>query len=282
MSALQDAHPTRSPERAAAPVERPRAARGERLARAPRVLAVGFMFAYFGLGGLFVIGVILPLRLLFGPRGEPRDLVAQRLMQRALALYVRVGRAIDAFALEETRGAEWLRTPGALVVANHPTLLDVVMLIAQMPQADCVVKAEAWRNPFLRRIVRAAGYIPNNSAEELVELVSARLAAGRTVILFPEGSRSPEKGMRPFKRGAAHVLLASGAPAVPVVIRCEPPALKKGQPWYALPNARLRYSVTVDEPQRGWTEGLAGLPRSLAARRVNERMRDYFERRLGR
>ena len=58
-------------------------------------------------------------------------------------------------------GAERLREPGRLIVANHPTLLDVVLLVSQMPEVDCIVKRGLWRNPFLRWPVSWAGYLPN-------------------------------------------------------------------------------------------------------------------------
>lgn len=49
---------------------------------------------------------------------------------------------------------------GMVVIANHPTLIDVVVLISLMPNAGCIVKQGLWRNPFLRGVVSAAGYIP--------------------------------------------------------------------------------------------------------------------------
>ena len=70
-------------------------------------------------------------------------------------------------------GAERLRKPGRLIVANHPTLLDVVLLVSQMPEVDCIVKSGLWRNPFLRWPVSWAGYLPNAAGEKLIEECSA-------------------------------------------------------------------------------------------------------------
>ena len=100
-----------------------------------------------------------------------------------------------------------------------------------MPQADCVVKAQAWRNPALRGIVSVAGYIPNLDGEEAIRACAERLAAGRWLVVFPEGSRSPVRGLGRFHRGAAHMALEAGVPILPVTVSCEPPALKRGQPW---------------------------------------------------
>jgi 1-acyl-sn-glycerol-3-phosphate acyltransferase len=249
------------------------------LARLRLIATHGLAFALFGIASLVVFGVVLPIRLLLARGAAPRDLVAQRLVHRSLRVYLRVCEAIGAFRVE-SRHAERLAAVPALVVANHPTLLDVVLLLAHMPQADCIAKRAVWRNPFLRLVVEAAAYIPNDTAEDLVVRCCERLAAGRSVILFPEGSRSPLEGLREFQRGAAHIALASRCPVVPTLLYCDPPALKKGQPWYAVPSEPMRFRLEVDPPLRDLTEGLDALPRSLAARRVNQRLRDYFERRL--
>ena len=239
-----------------------------------RTAGTGFLFGLFGLGALVLAGLILPA-LGVVVRG-PRDLVAQSLIHRAHAFFLRVGTllrlwSVEFDGLEKLRGAR-----GSLIVANHPTLIDVVLLLSRLPQADCVVKRAAWRNPFHSRLVRAADYIPNDFGEAVVECCSERLRSGRNVILFPEGSRSPMTGLNSFQRGAAHVLLRSECWLVPVTIRCEPPALKKGQPWWALPNEKLRFRVSVGDPLNSASFGVGGLARSAATRRVTERLEEYF------
>jgi 1-acyl-sn-glycerol-3-phosphate acyltransferase len=236
------------------------------------------MFALFGTISVGLFAVVLPIRLaLTRQRGE-RDLLAQRMVQRAMRAYLRIGERLGVWSLE-SQGAERLRQGPALVVANHPTLLDAVLLLAHMPQADCVAKRAAWDNPFLRSVVSAAAYIPNDDGEALIASCCARIAAGRNVILFPEGTRSPDVGLQPFRRGAAHIALRTGCEVVPVLLRCDPPSLKKGRPWYALPDERMRFRLEVDPPLRFAGE-LLDMPRGLAARRVTERLRDHFERRL--
>ena len=101
------------------------------------------------------------------------------------------------------------------------------------------------------------------------------------MILFPEGSRSPRGGLGPFKRGAAYVALASGVPITPVVIGCDPPALMKGQAWYALPNRKLIFSLTVGEPLHAGDLLSGRHPRAIAARRITAELRSHFQVRLG-
>ena len=69
----------------------------------------------------------------------------------------------------QIEGGERLQRDGLLVLANHPTLIDVVCLISLLPNADCVVKRAVARNPFMRGPVRAAGYISNDDGAGLVD-----------------------------------------------------------------------------------------------------------------
>ena len=220
-----------------------------RLVHPLRRLGTGFLFAVFGIGALVVAGVVFPFVAWRTEAGPARERIAQRLIQRAFAFFVWLGTALHLYELRAI-GAERLADAPALVVANHPTLLDVVFLISQMPQADCIVKRDAFQNPFLRPIVRIAGYIPNGDGRDVIDACVARLAAGRSVVLFPEGSRSPETGLHPFKRGVAHIALRSGARLLPVFVDCDPPALKKGQPWWSVPDRKLVFTLAVDAPVR--------------------------------
>ena len=132
-----------------------------------------------------------------------------------------------------------LREPGLLVVANHPTLLDAVFLMSFMPQADCVVKASHYDNFWLSGAARGAGYIPNRSGPQLVEECAERLRRGRSVLIFPEGTRSPKNGLGTFARGAAHIALRAGSDLVPVTIECDPATLYRGKASVKWPGRQI-------------------------------------------
>jgi 1-acyl-sn-glycerol-3-phosphate acyltransferase len=238
------------------------------------------MFAVFGIGAVCVACIGFPL-VAWRQRGDARTLLAQRLIHRCFRLFERLGSVLGLFEVRDL-GAERLRGGGALIVANHPSILDVVFLIARMPQADCIVKLGAWRNPFLRRIVQIAGYIANADGPAVVEACAARLRAGRSVIVFPEGTRSPVGGLRAFRRGAARVALQSQGLVVPVVIRCDPPALAKGQRWWGIQARRLVFTLDVDTPFHAsdWIgpEGKTSTPR--AARLLTSALSDYYATRI--
>jgi 1-acyl-sn-glycerol-3-phosphate acyltransferase len=243
-----------------------------------RAARTGIAFATFGVGALILAGLVFPL-LGAGAEGRRRELRAQRVVHLSFRVFVAISRALGLFRVT-WRGRERLDVPGGhVIVANHPTLLDVVLLIARLPQADCVVKKAAWRNPYLRGVVRAAGYIANDAGPELSAACVERLRAGGRLLLFPEGTRSPRAALGGFYRGAARVALASGCDIIPVVIRCDPPTLSKGEPWFRVPSRAFHITLDVQAPvsPAAYARRHAA---GLAARRLTDDLHQLFERRL--
>ncbi|MCL4104146.1 UNVERIFIED_CONTAM: hypothetical protein GTU68_035008 [Idotea baltica] len=122
----------------------------------------------------------------------------------------------------EITGKELLDRPGQLIVANHPTLIDIVFLIAMLPNATCIVKSQLYRNPFTRGPVSRAAYVANNSADKLVSDCVDALASGTSLVVFPEGTRSERGVPGRFQRGAAYVLLDAKCPLVLATIEPKP------------------------------------------------------------
>jgi 1-acyl-sn-glycerol-3-phosphate acyltransferase len=251
----------------------------DRLDYAWRLFGTGLSFACFGLGGILLSLTLFPLIRLTSPDRDTTRRRVQRAMHYSFRLFV-LQMSLLGIMSYEVRGRERLaRGGGRLVVANHPSLIDVVLLIALMPEADCIVKKALWRNPFLRWPVAWADYIPNNdSAERLVEEAAAKLRAGRSLIVFPEGTRSVPQQALSMQRGAARIALAAGVEILPVTIVCTPQMLAKSQPWYLVPPRRGHWQLVVGEPLRPAQYAPAGLPQPLAARALTQHFVDYFSR----
>jgi 1-acyl-sn-glycerol-3-phosphate acyltransferase len=212
-----------------------------------RVLATGFVFVLFGVGALVISVTMFPLLRLSTFNADTARRRIQHGMQFTFRAYMEIMRVLGILTYR-VDGAERLREPGRLIVANHPTLLDVVLLVSQMPEVDCIVKRGLWRNPFLRWPVSWAGYLPNAEGEELIEECSATLRCGHSLLVFPEGTRTvPGKPLR-MQRGAAHIALAADSEILPVTITCDPPTLFKGNPWYRVPARRFHMHVVVGAP----------------------------------
>ena len=251
------------------------------IAKSWRALRTGIAFSVFGVGALMLVTLAFPVVRLLSGTGEVRQQRVQWLVHRTFQFFAWFMTVLGLIRVARV-GMERLRQSApCLIVANHPTLIDVVLLIAELPQADCVVKKGLWHNRFLRGVVAAAGYIPNDDGAALVGDCAQRLRAGRRLLLFPEGTRSPRGRLGHFRRGAARIALESGCDVVPVVITCDPPTLAKGGKWYHVPDRPAHVTLEVQEPitMRRYLE--PGTSPALAARRLTEDLRILYETKLG-
>lgn len=237
--------------------------------------ATGFVFIVFGLGALVISASIFPLLRLLSRDAARARLRIQRAMQLTFKSYIWLMRVLGLLTFE-VHGLERLWRPGQLVIANHPTLIDVVFIISLMPRVDCIVKEGLFRHPFLRWPVIWASYIPNLTGETLVQDCAATLRRGNSLLVFPEGTRSvPGQPLR-MQRGTAHIALASGAPILPVTITVSEPTLTKGYPWYRVPRSRPHFCIKVGEPWSPSVYNPAGETGALAARRLTEYFGEYY------
>lgn len=244
-----------------------------------RIIGTGISFAVFGATALGLALLVFPLCSIASGGVERGHARVQRVIHYAYRAFVRLMEALGLIRTEWI-GADALRTPGPhLIVANHPTLIDIIQLISRLPQADCVISTSYARNPFLARAAHRAGYITNSQGAAVVDACAEKLRAGRTVVLFPEGTRSSPIGMQRFRRGAAHIALRAGVPLLPVVIACVPGTLRKGQPWWDVPERPSQFSITVLAPIMPKSTGASD---ALVARRLTASLRERIDERLDR
>jgi 1-acyl-sn-glycerol-3-phosphate acyltransferase len=184
--------------------------------------------------------------------------------------------------LVDVRGAEALERGPVVVVANHPSLIDTPILLSVMPQGDFIVNASWGDNPVLRGCVDAADYLRVEHGAVMVRHAVERLRAGRKLVVYPEGSRTPVEGLREFERGAAQIALLAGVDIVPVVISVHPRTLMKGQAFADVPEHCPVWRVDVGEPIHPAEYVREGETLSAASRRVTAALQDHFEKRWDR
>jgi 1-acyl-sn-glycerol-3-phosphate acyltransferase len=249
----------------------------ERCGRCWRVVATGLSFALFGLGGLALRLVVFPLlSLLVRERGR-RIVAARAVVRVTFRLFVGVMRALGVLRYE-VHGLDKLDREGLLILANHPTLIDTVFLMAFVRNADCIVKGALWNNPFTRGPVRAAGYINNRGGPQLVDDCIGSLRSGMNLIVFPEGTRTGPGGAIELKRGAANIAVRGQRAVTPVLIDCQPPTLGKGEKWWRVPPRRAVFRIVVKDDIEVESFSGHGASEVMAARRLTEYLQDYFMR----
>ena len=125
----------------------------------------------------------------------------------------------------EVRGREHL-TPGQnyIFMSNHASNLDPPVLLPLIPgRCSGLVKKELFRTPFFGAGMRLGDFVPvdrsdREAAIESVKAATQVLRKGLHMVIFPEGTRSPDGRLLPFKKGPFHLAMESGVPVVPVTI----------------------------------------------------------------
>jgi 1-acyl-sn-glycerol-3-phosphate acyltransferase len=110
-----------------------------------------------------------------------------------------------------------------VLVANHQSAADILVLFALKKHFKWVAKASLFNLPLLGWMMRMCGYVPiqrgdNESREKMLKNCQDQLARGSSILIFPEGTRSEDAKMRPFKRGAFTLACQMKVPLVPVVV----------------------------------------------------------------
>jgi 1-acyl-sn-glycerol-3-phosphate acyltransferase len=242
-----------------------------------RFMVTGACFVLFGLGGLLLGLLVFPTMLML-PGGPGRRRARTRAMvQRSFRLFVATMSGLRGLRYE-FQGAERLGRPGQLIIANHPTLIDVVFIVAFTPAPACVVKAALFANPFTRHVVRAAGYVRNAPTAEMIERAIAALKSGDVLVMFPEGTRTRTGRPLAFHRGAASVAVQGAAVLTPVYIDVDQPLLNKALPWYKVPPRVPRFLIRVGDDID--LEPLRAVPAPKASRQLNARLVEAYEREL--
>jgi len=120
-----------------------------------------------------------------------------------------------------------------IYMSNHQSNFDIPVLLAYLPvQYRWLAKMELFRIPIFGFAMRRAGYISIDRSDRKAAILSLKHAAeiirgGVSVLIFPEGTRSRDGNIRPFKSGGFILAIDSGAPIVPVIIHGTFPIMPK-------------------------------------------------------
>jgi 1-acyl-sn-glycerol-3-phosphate acyltransferase len=245
-----------------------------RIGRYWRVFGTGLSFVAVGAGGVLVFPVVN----IFVRSRERRLEISRRMIKVSFQCIVGVMSWMGVFRYEIS-GLQRLERKGLLILANHPTLIDIVFLMAFVEHADCIVKGALSRNPFTHATIRAAAYIRNDDyGAQLIEDCVGALRRGSNLIVFPEGTRTPADGSIILKRGAANIAVRGLCNITPVVIRCAPPMLAKGEKWWRLPFRPSQFNIEVKQDLDTRAFIAAAGSEVWAVRRLTDYLQKYFTR----
>ena len=156
----------------------------------------------------------------------------------------------------EVQGREKIPAGQALVfMPNHQSNADPPAVIIQLPMVLALVKKEFFRVPVLGRAMRLHGFIPvsrRKNREEAIHAVEQAVKAlkgGHPFLAYPEGTRSPDGRLQPFKKGVFMMALKAGVPIVPISVSGANKIMRKGE--MSMRPGRIRLTFHDPVPTAG-------------------------------
>jgi 1-acyl-sn-glycerol-3-phosphate acyltransferase len=158
-----------------------------------------------------------------------------------------------------------------VVVSNHQSLVDIPLISCLPWEMKWIAKAELFEIPIVGWMMRMAGDIPldrksRGGAQALLR-AKTYLQLNCPVMIFPEGTRSPDGRLQPFTDGAFHLAIKARAPVLPIVVEGSHPCLQKG-------------SWKFGEPQDIYLKVLPPVPTSGMTSRDTTALRERIHRQI--
>lgn len=242
-----------------------------------KILSVGSGFLAFGFICLFANILLVPIclfKLYKYKKVRSFSRLWVKFIWGTFLVYIKLIRYIKY----DFSGLDTLKRGSNLIIANHPSLLDVVFLLSHIENTNCIVKSDLRKNIFLYPAIKASGYILNTQNETFLQKGIEALKSGENLVIFPEGTRTKEEIV--FHKAAVYMGLRGATYITPIIIKMNPRSLKKGQSWYNTPEGLIRYNFLVQEPLV--VDSIVGKRQIPAvARELNKNLVKLYKKELG-
>jgi 1-acyl-sn-glycerol-3-phosphate acyltransferase len=240
-----------------------------RLSRAAQVCLFYIMLLW--LGAMLLIGNIGLLPLLLAPRSF-RAPLTQRLISGLFRVFLGGAQRCGLMRLDLGELDALNTCDQSLLVANHPSMIDVFLVVSRVHRTACLMKASIGTNVLFGVGAYLAGYVSNRRTERMLRQAARTLVPGQHLLAFPEGTRTIRQPVNDIKPGAALIAKLSRAPLRPIIIATNSPYLSQGWKLFRPPQFPLLYRASLG-PRIESTGAAADTTRKL---------QDYFERSITR
>jgi 1-acyl-sn-glycerol-3-phosphate acyltransferase len=221
--------------------------------------------AQFGLIGLYTILIGPPIIVASFFDGGRTMMALGRVWVHWILATFRVG--VDVAGLENVP----THAP-VILMSNHQSLADIAAIVTTLPRTQrwrFVAKKELTRVPIFGQALVASGHIiidrgDRQKAVGSLHRAAERIRAGTSVIVFPEGTRSPDGHLLNFKSGPFHLAIEAGVPIIPVTVSGSQRITPKGELQVHAGRVKIVYGTPIA------TRGVPVADRALLAARVRD------------
>ena len=215
------------------------------LGRYWRIFATGLSFALFGVGGIVLTILLIPI-LVVTKESVSRQRLGKQLLKKVFQGFLGSMRFLGVLELR-VENLNRIKSSGSgnIILANHPSLIDVIVIFSLIDNPNGVIKPSILNNPCMFGLARISGLICNSEGTELIRRSIESLAIGDNLLIFPEGTRTKELNRVVFKRGAAYLAIKGEINIIPLLIAISDPFLWKGASWYKVPLKRPIITISA-------------------------------------
>ena len=244
-----------------------------------RVCMFVICFIIFFCGALFLGFVLFPFHKII----STSDVLAKKnraSIKKLFIFFCFLMKFLRLIEIEVEKIDKINKLDAAIIVANHPTLLDYIILTAHINDCLCIVKKGIWNNSILKNIVRPAGYMPNNMNSELILKCDNAIEGGSSILIFPQGTRSSLDGQQPIKseRGASQLALRTKTNLLVISIALDIDFLNKSHKWYMPTKQKPKFKIKYEETIHINKFLNNDYPISIQARKLNKLINDKLLR----
>lgn len=232
-----------------------------------------FCFVLFGTLYIPFAFIITPIVLILSKNDENPDKNIRLMVSWAFRSIQRLGTILRIIEVTIVNKEILDCNRELIVCTNHPTFIDVVVLMGMIPYSDCIIRADLGKSPFLGHIASKLYTLNSMSPEETISKCTNSLNSGLHLIQFLEGTRTDFNKELNFKRSAAHIALNSGHKMLPVYISVnDTSGYGKGDFFFDIPESgkikiRLEFLEIIDPKE------YTNIQISRGARQLTDRLK---------
>jgi len=242
-----------------------------------RIFIKAFCYFFFGLSTFVLIILFIPVLSLVLHPAEKFVKIIRRIISAFFRFFLLIMRILGILKLEIDDRNFYYNLKSKIIVANHPSFIDTIILISLFPNADAIPRANFKKNILLSSIVSKVYILASRDFNDMLEAVKSSLNRGSCIIVFPEGTRTAQKVKIRLKKGAARFSVLCGADIIVTHIGGnEKYGLGKGDPFLSY-NHRERWFYSVKRQKILSPEKYKNLETYSAVKRINEEILELFE-----
>lgn len=179
------------------------------------IIKTAFYFLFFLLGCLFLQFFMLCLLPLPIKRSKKKEAV-HNMIYRVSRAFLKTAITVKIVRINQFN--EKYDRP-AVIIANHQSFIDILLLLSITPKIVMITKGWVWNSPFFGGFVRYADFhYSDEGYEALTAKLREKVDKGYSVVIFPEGTRSPDCSIRRFHKGAFYIAQALRMDILPIII----------------------------------------------------------------